>query len=336
MDKIVFSNGKYSIQVVENEGKWNDALLQFSDSTIYQTIQFASQFNPFKKFTPYIIYKENDIKGMILTRDYLLPFIKGGICKALNAPIFRKIEEKTKFSDFQEIIELLSQFYSNKKNIMVILTPLLFNEELCEVDIDYIKNNFRVIPSKYETFLLNLHNNLEDLRKNFEQKWRNALNKSERSDLKISSGTSIEFQKNFLTLFNQMLKVKNFKLFVNPEKFLRLNDKLPEKFKLKIFLCYKMDEVIAGAVISYITDYATYLFGATNELGRKYNASYFLHFHIIEYLKNNNVKIYDLGGINKIKNPGVYNFKKGFNGLHRSSIPRIILGKNSILSKIIG
>jgi hypothetical protein len=61
-------------------------------------------------------------------------------------------------------------------------------------------------------------------------------------------------------------------------------------------------------------DSAIYLLGATSDDGLNAKGAYLLQWTLIQWLKENGIKWYDLGGIDPEGNPGVYSFKRGFSG----------------------
>ncbi len=72
-------------------------------------------------------------------------------------------------------------------------------------------------------------------------------------------------------------------------------------------------EVVAGAIIFKAGDTAVYLYGATNARALPLRAGYFLHWHIIRWLRDNtDAKWYDLGGTDGFQ--GLHQFKKGMVG----------------------
>ena len=67
---------------------------------------------------------------------------------------------------------------------------------------------------------------------------------------------------------------------------------------------------MAGLVASAMGDSAIYLLGATSDDGLNAKGAYLLQWTLIQWLKENGFKWYDLGGIDPEGNPGVYSFKK--------------------------
>ena len=70
--------------------------------------------------------------------------------------------------------------------------------------------------------------------------------------------------------------------------------------------------MVAGAFVSCCGDTCYYLYAASNEEGRQVNASYALQWHILNYLRNQGVLWYDLGGA--AGSMGLRHFKAGLVG----------------------
>jgi hypothetical protein len=72
-------------------------------------------------------------------------------------------------------------------------------------------------------------------------------------------------------------------------------------------------DVVAGALIFKAGDRAVYLYGATNDQALPLRAGYFLHWHVIRWLRDNtSATWYDLGGTDGFQ--GLHQFKKGMVG----------------------
>jgi hypothetical protein len=81
----------------------------------------------------------------------------------------------------------------------------------------------------------------------------------------------------------------------------------------ELFFVRHKGELVAGAIIFKAGDMAVYLYGATNDQALPLRAGYFLHWHIIRWLRDNTeASWYDLGGTEG--NQGLHQFKKGMVG----------------------
>jgi hypothetical protein len=86
-----------------------------------------------------------------------------------------------------------------------------------------------------------------------------------------------------------------------------------ERLRPELFFVRHLGEVIAGAIIFKAGDRAVYLYGATNDRALPLRAGYFMHWHIIRWLRDNTpAKWYDLGGTDGFQ--GLHQFKKGMVG----------------------
>jgi len=62
------------------------------------------------------------------------------------------------------------------------------------------------------------------------------------------------------------------------------------------------------------------LLGATSDEGLKTRGSYLLQWKLIEWLKRGGFAVYDLHGIDPVKNPGTYRFKHDLGGDSASEV----------------
>jgi hypothetical protein len=67
----------------------------------------------------------------------------------------------------------------------------------------------------------------------------------------------------------------------------------------------------------------------------KSKGAYLLHWTMIQWLKSNGVRWYDLGGIDPEGNPGVYSFKKGFSGVDICQINPLVASESAVSSGIV-
>lgn len=146
----------------------------------------------------------------------------------------------------------------------------------------------------------------------FAQKWRYHLRKSLKEGLEFEHAGADALDR-FMVLYDAMSERKQFAdysaistvsdLFLLPEGRGR-----PELF----FVTHK-GETVAGAIIFASGRTATYLYGATNDAALGLRAGYFLHWHIIRWLRDNTLaRWYDLGGTDG--SHGLHQFKSGMVG----------------------
>jgi lipid II:glycine glycyltransferase (peptidoglycan interpeptide bridge formation enzyme) len=111
-----------------------------------------------------------------------------------------------------------------------------------------------------------------------------------------------------------MMARKKFEGASDVAGFARIQPSLPDNQQMKVLICEQGGIPVAGLVGTGLGDMGIYLLGATNDVGMKSKGAYLLQWRMIQWLKENGVRCYNLGGINPEKNPGVYHFKAGLSG----------------------
>src|SRR5262249_37774363 len=164
------------------------------------------------------------------------------------------------------------------------------------------------------TFVLDLAQPLATIRNGFDPEWRRDLAKSEKADVKITRSVQLEDFDHFERIFLDLTKQKDFKANEDVSFFKAIQSEIPPDQKLVLHLAWRGEELIAGHLGSFVGDTAVYLLGAANSKGRDLRASYLLQWVVIEYARSVGNTYYDLGGVDKQQNPGVFRFKKRLNG----------------------
>lgn len=181
------------------------------------------------------------------------------------------------------------------------------------------ENGFQQLPQTYQTIWIDLDLPLEILRSRLKQKWRNSLNQGEKHGLEIKmdpKGTSINY---FLQKYEEHQKVRKYK---GPGK-----EFIKEEFlsALKIgdvmtLWAKQNEDFIAGIMIAFHGQTASYRIGWSTEAGRAARAHHVLLWRAIEMLKEKNLKAFDLGGIKSAEAIGVTQFKRGMGGREQKFI----------------
>ncbi len=169
----------------------------------------------------------------------------------------------------------------------------------------------RVKP--YQTIWLDLARDEDVLRAALEKKWRNALSKAERENLRTEWEQNPGVALDWLLLHHEAHRtMKNFRA-ASP-KFIRLlaNFFAPRGAVL-VGRAFVGNDAVAGVLFFRHGASATYQVGWSGEAGRKVNAHQLLLWQGMTRLKNDGVLNIDLGGINDVAE-GVRTFKEGMGG----------------------
>ncbi len=323
------------IKTVADKDKWNDLLDNFIDANIYQTWSYAEIVQSEKIIEHVAIYERENLLAIALVRIKSIPVLKRGVAYIYRGPLWRKYGCQVSMNDFQRLLEALRLHYVEKNKYLLKLRPSIFNDNFVKIEVD---QDLYLDPGSdnkiYRTLVLNLDEDLEVIRKNFKQKWRNCLNQAEKNGIEVVSGNNRELYDFFINLYTQMIQRKKFKEYVDIRKIGDMNDRLANKFKLQIFIAFKDNNPVSALVGSAMGDTGIYLLGATNEMGMKIKSAYLLQWEMIKWLKSKGIKRYDLGGIDPINNPGVFKFKVGISDKEVSDFGSFEISNNYIIKKI--
>jgi lipid II:glycine glycyltransferase (peptidoglycan interpeptide bridge formation enzyme) len=300
------------IKEISDKKLWYNYLQEFEDANIYQTWNFAVLAQNEKTVKHFVLYSDQKLISLVQVRIRTVPILNRGIAYILNGPVWQKKNQENNILLFSDILVALRNEFVVKQKLLLRIKPYIFSDQFS--NFDFIENlGFERVEKirQYQTLVLYLEKDLDEIRKTFNQKWRNGLNQSERKDLEIREGNDQELYNVFLEIYNQMIERKQFKEYVSPERMGKMSEALDDEYKLKIFIAYKDQLPIGSIVGSAIGNTGIYLLGASNEIGMKNKGSYLLQWEMIKWLKQVGIKRYDLGGINIDDNPGVYHFKSG-------------------------
>ena len=145
------------------------------------------------------------------------------------------------------------------------------------------------------------------LRANLEQKWRNGLNKAERSGARIENG-ALEA---FLVEYRGFVAGRGFDTTVTPELLAALGRHMP----LVVFRAVRDGTSLGSALIARYGATAEYLAGTLLDEGRAHNAGQLLLWHAMTAMKSAGAGRFDVGGMDAVLTPkGIYDFKAGLGG----------------------
>lgn len=179
-----------------------------------------------------------------------------------------------------------------------------------ENNVEFFKP-FRSNRQEYKTAWLELDENEETLRARLKQKWRNALNKSEKSPIEVVQDWCGQHLELFVA---QYLKDRREKKYHGPSaKFVKEEFLAAKPFKDAFLLWANIKtQPVAAVFILKHGQCGTYRIGWSTDLGRKHNAHNRLLWEAALILKSQGIQRMDLGGLDvDMKDSGLNRFKTG-------------------------
>jgi lipid II:glycine glycyltransferase (peptidoglycan interpeptide bridge formation enzyme) len=310
-------NSEYTFEFdTYKEGQWDDLLSLFNGATLYQSWPYVSSRIHSGCVSSLVMKMYGNVMAAALVRIEKAPLLGIGMAYVSFGPLWRLRGEGHDFNKLLIFLRALRHEYCRKRCLYLRVKPNVFdNVEWCsEYKKKYIEAGYRCIVSEDRTLILDLSPPIEDIRNGLHPKWRNLLNSAEKGGLSIRTGTAKDLFEVFKRLYYEMLNRKSYDTDVNINAYGEAIAGLPPNLQPKVVIAEAAGAPTAGAVISINGDTGIYCLGATSAAGMKNKSSYFVQWHVINYLKSIDARYYDLGGCSPKKVPSTYHFKAGICG----------------------
>jgi lipid II:glycine glycyltransferase (peptidoglycan interpeptide bridge formation enzyme) len=298
--------------------EWSRMLDLFHDANIYQTSSYGQVRWGRKNLSRLVLKRGGEVVGMAQVRIVRPTVFNFGMAYLRWGPMCERRGIPLDSEAVACMAEALEAEYVRKRKLFLRILPNAFHGSPRATAIQSAFCRFEPEPAVpaniYRTFVLDLAPGLDELRRKLDAKWRNHLSKAEKNNLRVIAGSGSDEYQTFCKIYNEMRRRKTFETTVDVEEFGRIQEDLSEPHRMRILICEDKGVPVAGLVTSAMGDSAIYLLGATSEDGMKSQGAYLLQWTMIQWLKEQGVRWYDLGGIDPVGNPGVYSFKKGFSG----------------------
>lgn len=314
--------------------EWSEMLDLFDDANIYQTSAYGGVRWGEKHLSRIVLKRDGEVRGMAQLRIIRPTPLKYGMAYLRWGPLWERRDLPLDPEVPARMARAIADEYVNARKLFLRILPNAFAGSPRATIMQSAFSTFNSEPFAtdvaYRTIVLDLALPLSDIRKALDRKWRNQLVRAEKNNLSVTSGQGIEEYQAFCKIYAQMRKRKSFETTVDVAEFGKIQEGLPEHHRMHVLICADNGIPVAGLVASAIGNSAIYLLGATSDEGLNSKGAYLLHWSLIQWLKDNGIRWYDLGGIDPDKNPGVYHFKKGFSGQDACQINPLAASGNAV------
>jgi lipid II:glycine glycyltransferase (peptidoglycan interpeptide bridge formation enzyme) len=314
--------------------EWAQMLDLFNDASLYQTWSYGRVRWGEDSLSHIVLKRDGEPLAIAQLRIVRPTRLKFGIAYLRWGPLCERRDRSLSTEVARAMAEALEEEYVRKRKLFLWVLPNAFSGSSRA---DIIRSGFSrftpeplVAGNEYRTFVVNLSPSIPELRKSLDPKWRNKLSGAERNNLEVIAGSGKAAYQTFSQIYRNMRQRKEFDTTVDVEEFGRIQEDLPERHRMYVLIAEKAGVPVAGLVASAIGDGAIYLLGATGDAGLHSKGAYLLHWHLMNWLKAKGARSYDLGGIDPEKNPGVYQFKRGFSGADVHQIEPLVMYESSV------
>lgn len=191
--------------------------------------------------------------------------------------------------------DLIVKELKKRKPKFIFIEPWNFFEKGSE-------SSFRIEPQKTSI----IHLNKDNLFDSFKKSTRYSIRLAEKRGVEIKEE---EYTEDFFELLKGVKERQGFSSY--PSSYFPL---LLETLNSSFFSARYKGKLVAGAIVVFFENKATYLHAVSDYNYRHLSAPTLLQFNICKELQKRGFVEYDLWGIDENKFPGVSYFKKGFSG----------------------
>uniref|UniRef100_UPI002FCC0A59 lipid II:glycine glycyltransferase FemX n=1 Tax=Devosia sp. TaxID=1871048 RepID=UPI002FCC0A59 len=275
---------------------------------------FAATRWPSVTQVPMLFLSDGEVVGGALVMVQKLPLGLGKIAVSKWAPMLKDNAHPDADVIHADMVEAMVADYADARGHMLSVLPRAsigpVNREYERLEARGFKRGSELgFPNRY---IVNLRLSDDEQRKSFQQTWRRQLNKSEKAGLTFEHAAP-EAIEDFNALYGAMTDRKQFTDHSAYETVPALMAIDVPALRPELFFVRHEGELVGGALIFKAGDRAVYLYGATNDKALPLRAGYFMHWHIIRWLRDNTTATwYDLGGTDGFQ--GLHQFKKGMVG----------------------
>jgi lipid II:glycine glycyltransferase (peptidoglycan interpeptide bridge formation enzyme) len=334
------SNSGWYVEVDKaTAAQWSIMLDMFADANIYQTAAYGEVHWGEKNLSRIVLKRDEDVMAVAQIRIVRPTPLKYGMAYLRWGPLWERRDHPLDPEVLKRMARAIEEEYLEKRKLFLRIIPNTFpglpRAEAFKSAFSSFTEETLGAENTYRTFLLNLVPPIEELRSKLDKKWRNQLSRSEKNNLEVVTGNGEKEYRSFCSIYDEMRKRKSFETTVDTDEFRRMQESLPESQRMRVLICLDKGVPVAGLVASAMGDSAIYLLGATSDAGLNSKGAYLLQWTLIKWLKDNGVKLYDLGGINPEENPGVYHFKEGFSGIDICQINPLVASHSAVSSGMV-
>ncbi len=300
--------------------EWGRILNRFDDANLCQTWQYASTRWGSNKVGHVVLKRENEIVAAAQVIYVKLPVLPVGMAYVKWGPVWQPRSSPGDPNDLRTMLVALRHIYVHRAHLLLRVTPWEFDDvqpRSLFATAGFAINNER---EQLRTAVLDLSYPMEKLRESLSRHWRYNLKQAQNNALELCEGFTDDLCQEFMTLYQEMRNRKKEGEIPQMNYLPHVQRELPPEAKLRVTICRHNGVPIAGLIVSALGSKAFAVAAATGSAGLEMRGSYLLQWRMVEWLKTQGVRWYDLARINEKTHPGTTQFKLGLCGKLGSTV----------------
>jgi lipid II:glycine glycyltransferase (peptidoglycan interpeptide bridge formation enzyme) len=314
---VEVSTDGYSVEADSlDKHRWHDIVQEFDDANLMQTWSYGAARWGQDKLSHVVLKRNGEIVAAAQVVVIKVPLLGAGLAYVRCGPLWQNRHSQRSLETLRSMLRTLRHIYEVRGKLLLRIFPAGTEDGSAEIRSTFLKEGFKrnLRIGTPRTAFIDLSHSLEQLRCSLKPTWRRNLVLAERNKLTIKHDTSPELFDVFAKLYAEMLDRKRVTGVLSIAHYQEMQQTLPEKLKIRVMICEHHGEPIAGLAVPYLGNTAQNLLAATGHKGLALRGSYLLHWRMLEWLKAQGCRWYDLDAINHTAYPGISQFKLGFAG----------------------
>lgn len=307
----------YSAEIdTVDKSEWERIIDSFDDANIYQTWSYEAVRSGEGNLSHLLVKKEGELVAAAQVRLAKVPFSSMRVAYLRWGPMWRRLGRSCDVHHFAEALRALRNEYVVRRGHVLRILPVLFDDEVQTFHPLFVQAGFGhpMLNVTQCTLIIDLRDPVEELRKGLHEKWRYNLKSAEKKGLRIEEGSEDSLFQAFLDTYRQTHERKKFLETSDVTQYRRIQEGLPPQQRMRILVAYFKDVPAAGVICSCLGKQGVFLYGGTSTAALDLRASYLLQWRALNWIKEQGATSYNIGGINRSRNPGTYQFKTGLCG----------------------
>ncbi|UFS70293.1 peptidoglycan bridge formation glycyltransferase FemA/FemB family protein [Geomonas sp. RF6] len=308
-----------------DKATWEEIIDHFDDANIYQTWSYEAVRSGEENLSHFRLEKDGKLVAAAQVRLAKVPFFHKRVAYLRWGPMWHPRGTVGDIEVFQQALRALRTEYVVKRRKLLRLLPLVFEDQDETFGRIFKEEGYGhpLLNVTQRTLLIDVQAPVEELRKGLHEKWRYNLKTAEKNGLRIEEGTDDAIFQAFLDTYKQTHERKKFLETSDVTQYCKIQHGLAQRHRMRIFVAFHEDQPAAGVICSCLGKMGVFLYGGTSTAALNLRASYLLQWRALNWIKEEGAVCYNLGGINKARNPGTHQFKSGLcgkNGTERCSV----------------
>lgn len=306
---------RVDVQRLDQE-TWQRCCTPFADQSLMQQWAFgrAREESGRGRAVHHVVRADGRVAAVAQAIAFALPLLGTRLVWINRGPLWRSRGGDGRGEDLAVALRSLHEHWVVRRRALLRIAPPLADTP--ENDALVRACGFQRVPeARWSSARVDLTADVAALRAGLKQKWRNGLNKAERSGLRLEVGTSDALTTTLLSDHRRLLREKGYATRVPPELVERIQRHLPPDRRMVVLSADHESGHLGSILVGGYARTAEYLVGAVGAAGKRLNAGQFLLWHALVAMKARGYLRFDVGGVHPRDTPaGIRRFKEGLGG----------------------